>query len=44
AKFADVTFAKDALQDLLRQQGVPFVAVETFEDIEQYLKEKGRIV
>lgn len=44
AKFADVTFAKDALQDLPRQQGVPFVAVETFEDIEQYLKEKGRIV
>ncbi|MCY7752050.1 MtnX-like HAD-IB family phosphatase [Bacillus haynesii] len=44
AKFADVTFAKDALQDLLRQQEVPFVAVETFEDIEQYLKEKGWIV
>ncbi|MCY7778965.1 MtnX-like HAD-IB family phosphatase [Bacillus haynesii] len=44
AKFADVTFAKDALQDLLRQQEVPFVAVETFEDIERYLKEKGRIV
>ncbi|QHZ44992.1 MtnX-like HAD-IB family phosphatase [Bacillus sp. NSP9.1] len=44
AKFANVTFAKDALQDLLRDQGVPFVAVDTFADIEQYLKEKGRIV
>ena len=41
AKFADVTFAKDALQDLLRQQGVPFVAVETFEDINNILKKKG---
>ena len=37
AKYADVTFAKDSLQDLLRGQNVPFVPVETFKDIEQYL-------
>ncbi|AXI29525.1 2,3-diketo-5-methylthio-1-phosphopentane phosphatase [Priestia megaterium] len=37
AKYADVTFAKDALQDLLREQNVSFVPVETFKDIEQYL-------
>ncbi|NPC94688.1 MtnX-like HAD-IB family phosphatase [Bacillus sp. WMMC1349] len=43
AKYADMTFAKDALQDLLRERNVPFVAVESFVEIEEYLKEKGLI-
>jgi 2-hydroxy-3-keto-5-methylthiopentenyl-1-phosphate phosphatase len=40
---ADLTFAKDALQDILTEKGVPFVAVETFKDIEEKLKVKGFI-
>ncbi|OEH92470.1 MtnX-like HAD-IB family phosphatase [Bacillus solimangrovi] len=43
AVFADVTFAKDSLQDLLRERDIPFVAVEAFTEIEKYLVEKGLI-
>jgi 2-hydroxy-3-keto-5-methylthiopentenyl-1-phosphate phosphatase len=41
AAHADVTFAKDALQDILKEKQIPFVAVETFKEIETYLLEKG---
>ncbi|MGG6431893.1 MtnX-like HAD-IB family phosphatase [Anoxybacillus sp. D401a] len=41
AKVADVTFAKGALQSLLRKQHIPFVPVDTFADVERYLQEKG---
>ncbi|MED4795096.1 2,3-diketo-5-methylthio-1-phosphopentane phosphatase, partial [Priestia megaterium] len=43
AKYADVTFAKDSLQDLLREQNVSFVPVETFKDIERYLMQHNVI-
>ncbi|QOR64979.1 MtnX-like HAD-IB family phosphatase [Cytobacillus suaedae] len=41
AQYADVTYAKDALQGLLREKGINFVPVQTFEEIEQDLKAKG---
>ncbi|WP_335869063.1 MtnX-like HAD-IB family phosphatase [Bacillus sp. 2205SS5-2] len=41
AKVADLTFAKDALQDLLRQNEVPFIAVDTFKEVESYLQKQG---
>ncbi|WP_347550104.1 MtnX-like HAD-IB family phosphatase [Pseudalkalibacillus hwajinpoensis] len=41
AKVADLTFAKDALQEILRENGVPFVGVDSFQDIERVLREKG---
>ncbi|MCT8138298.1 MtnX-like HAD-IB family phosphatase [Anaerobacillus sp. CMMVII] len=41
AAFADITFAKDALQDILKEKNIPFVAVDTFKEIELYLLEKG---
>ncbi|QOY35578.1 MtnX-like HAD-IB family phosphatase [Anaerobacillus isosaccharinicus] len=41
AAYADITFAKDALQDILREKNIPFVAVDTFKEIETYLIEKG---
>ncbi|MGG1687772.1 MtnX-like HAD-IB family phosphatase [Pseudalkalibacillus sp. NRS-1564] len=43
AKVADLTFAKDALQELLKENNVPFVAIESFQQIEDFLHEKGRI-
>jgi 2,3-diketo-5-methylthio-1-phosphopentane phosphatase len=41
AKVADVTFAKNGLQDLLREQGQPFISVNDFKEVENYLVEKG---
>ncbi|MBE4909944.1 MtnX-like HAD-IB family phosphatase [Bacillus luteolus] len=41
AQYADVTYAKDALQDLLREKGISFVPVQSFEEIEQDLKARG---
>jgi 2-hydroxy-3-keto-5-methylthiopentenyl-1-phosphate phosphatase len=41
AAYADITFAKDALQTILQEKKIPFVAVETFREIEDYLLEKG---
>ncbi|MFK3958992.1 MtnX-like HAD-IB family phosphatase [Guptibacillus hwajinpoensis] len=43
AKVADFTFAKDALQELLKENNVPFVAVDSFQQIEEFLHEKGTI-
>ncbi|MDO6656789.1 MtnX-like HAD-IB family phosphatase [Anaerobacillus sp. 1_MG-2023] len=43
AKVADLTFAKDALQELLKENNVPFVAVESYQQIEDFLHEKGTI-
>ncbi len=41
AQYADITYAKDALQDILRERGIDFVPVQTFEEIEQDLKARG---
>jgi 2-hydroxy-3-keto-5-methylthiopentenyl-1-phosphate phosphatase len=43
AAFADLTFAKDALQDMLEDKGVPYKSVEEFTEIEEYLINKGLI-
>ncbi|MCA0990523.1 MULTISPECIES: MtnX-like HAD-IB family phosphatase [Bacillales] len=43
AKVADLTFAKDALQDLLKENHVPYVAVDSFLQIEEFLREKGTV-
>jgi 2-hydroxy-3-keto-5-methylthiopentenyl-1-phosphate phosphatase len=43
AKVADLTFAKDALQDLLKENNVPYVAVDSFLQIEEFLREKGTL-
>lgn len=41
AEYADITFAKNGLQDLLRKKDIAFVPVEEFREVENYLKEKG---
>lgn len=41
AQYADVTFAKNGLQDLLRERKVPFIPVDTFKEVEEYLLKKG---
>ncbi|MHC0038836.1 MtnX-like HAD-IB family phosphatase [Pseudoneobacillus sp. C159] len=41
AAFADMTFAKNGLQQILKENQIPFVPFERFEEIETYLKEKG---
>jgi 2-hydroxy-3-keto-5-methylthiopentenyl-1-phosphate phosphatase len=41
SKHADLVFAKKALQNMLREQKVDFVAVETFKDVEEYLVNEG---
>jgi 2,3-diketo-5-methylthio-1-phosphopentane phosphatase len=41
AQHADVTFAKNGLQEILREKKVPFVPVDTFKEVEAYLVEKG---
>ncbi|MEI5907027.1 MtnX-like HAD-IB family phosphatase [Bacillus spongiae] len=43
AKYADVTFAKDALQELLREKNIPFVPVTTFREVEDYLINNGEL-
>ncbi|WP_141432307.1 MtnX-like HAD-IB family phosphatase [Bacillus sp. 03113] len=43
AVYADLTFAKDALPDMLKEKGVPFIPVEQFTEIEEYLVKKGLI-
>lgn len=43
AVHADITFAKDSLQEILQSKDVPFVQVETFKEVEQYLQKKGVI-
>lgn len=44
AVFADLTFAKDVLKDLLKEKGVPFIPFEDFTEIEKYLVDKGLIL
>lgn len=41
ARYADVTYAKAALQGILAQKAIPFVAVSTFKEVEADLKSKG---
>ncbi|EWG10093.1 MtnX-like HAD-IB family phosphatase [Cytobacillus firmus] len=41
AEHADITFAKNGLQDLLREKGIRFVPVKEFTEVEEYLTEKG---
>lgn len=38
SKLADVVFAKGSLQNMLRKEGIGFVGVESFQDIENYLR------
>ncbi|MDZ5473871.1 MtnX-like HAD-IB family phosphatase [Bacillus sp. 31A1R] len=41
AQYADLTFAKSALQSLLLEKDIPFVAVNNFKEVEQYLIQHG---
>ncbi|MCP3032490.1 MtnX-like HAD-IB family phosphatase [Halobacillus sp. A1] len=41
AVYADLTFAKDVLQDILKEKHIPFIPVTTFKEIEAELKRKG---
>ncbi|WP_147803369.1 MtnX-like HAD-IB family phosphatase [Alkalicoccus halolimnae] len=41
AVYADVTFAKDKLQDILTEKNVPFVPVTDFTEVEKELVNKG---
>lgn len=41
AAYADLTFAKNGLQDLLREKEWPFVPVDNFKQVEAYMVEKG---
>ena len=43
AEFADVTFAKSDLKDLLAEKDIPFIAVNSFKEVETYLVDKGLI-
>ncbi|ARI77758.1 MtnX-like HAD-IB family phosphatase [Halobacillus mangrovi] len=43
AVYADLTFAKDVLQDILRKKDVPFVPVKSFKEVEEKLKDEGFI-
>lgn len=43
AKEADLTFAKDVLQDILKELDVEYVPIESFEDIEKELRKRGKI-
>lgn len=44
ALLADVTFAKGVLQDLLRDENHPFIPVENFRQIEEYLINEGILI
>ncbi|WP_113929098.1 MtnX-like HAD-IB family phosphatase [Bacillus sp. P14.5] len=41
AMHADLVFAKKALQDMLREKAIPFVAVKTFQEVDSYLDKEG---
>ncbi|GGF14848.1 phosphoserine phosphatase [Halobacillus andaensis] len=41
AVYADLTFAKDVLQDILKDKNIPFIPVKEFKEIEDELKRKG---
>ena len=42
-KLADVAFAKGGLQEMLEEEGVDFVPIKSYKDIQAYLMEKGVI-
>ncbi|WP_209124111.1 MtnX-like HAD-IB family phosphatase [Alkalihalobacillus sp. BA299] len=44
AAYADLTFAKNGLQEMLRERNIPYVPVETFKEVENYLMSKGVLV
>ncbi|PYZ95168.1 2,3-diketo-5-methylthio-1-phosphopentane phosphatase [Salipaludibacillus keqinensis] len=41
AKYADTMFAKDALIMILKEQGVPYIPVRDFKDVNRFLSEEG---
>lgn len=41
SKLADVAFAKSQLQEMLRQENIAFVPVDSFFDIADYMKQEG---
>lgn len=41
AVYADLTFAKNGLQDMLREKKLPFISVRDFQEIEAYLVDKA---
>ncbi|SIS45079.1 MtnX-like HAD-IB family phosphatase [Salimicrobium flavidum] len=41
AVYADLTFAKDALKDILKEKNIPFIPVTAFEEVEAELQRKG---
>lgn len=41
AAFATTTFAKNGLQDILKEKNIPFVGVETFKEVQEFLTAKG---
>ncbi|UII54234.1 MtnX-like HAD-IB family phosphatase [Cytobacillus spongiae] len=43
AVYADLTFAKNGLQDLLNERNISFIPVESFQEVETYFIEKGLI-
>ena len=42
-KLADTCFAKDKLQEMLRDEGVDFIPISDYRDIKKVLREKGVI-
>ncbi|WML50693.1 MtnX-like HAD-IB family phosphatase [Neobacillus sp. PS3-34] len=43
ALFADVTFAKNGLQEMLTEKRIPYIAVNDFHEVETYLVKEGII-
>jgi len=41
SRMADITFAKGRLQEILEEENTPFIAVNSFKDIEACLVQKG---
>lgn len=44
AVYADLTFAKDALCGLLEEKGIKYVGVNSFKEVEAYLRDSGRLI
>jgi 2-hydroxy-3-keto-5-methylthiopentenyl-1-phosphate phosphatase len=44
AAFATVTFAKNGLQQILKEKNIPHVPVETFKEVQTYLTAKGVLI
>lgn len=43
AAFADITFARDVLKDLLTERGINFIPFDSFKEIEAELVKTGDI-